>query len=98
MLIQTNVDLKESITIEHFSSKGKLVRTFLWVLKFISNMKSNIRNKKLNKNETVSFSKCRYAETKLTQLIQSECSKNEIDYLLSNDESKKRKQIPIDVN
>ena len=98
ILTQSDVDMKEIIKIERFSSKGKLVRTFAWVLRFINNMKSIITNKKLNKDEIVSATECRYAETTLTQLIQSECFKNEIDYLLSDDESKKRKRVPLYVN
>jgi len=35
---------------------------------------------------------------KLTQLIQSECIKNKIDYLLSNNDSKNRERILLYVN
>ena len=98
VLAQTDVDMKDTIKIERFSSKGMLVRTFAWVLRFINNMKSNIMNKKLSKDATVCVSEWRYAETKLTQLIQSECFKDEINYLHSNDDSKKRKRIPLYVN
>ena len=87
MVTQTRVSIKDILELERCSSKGRLVRSFALVLRFIENVKSSVSKRELTKDEIVSGTECKYLETKLIQFIQNEYFKNEIKYLLSNDES-----------
>ncbi len=87
-------NIKDIIDIEIFSDKGKLMRTFAWVLRFIKNVKSAANKESLNKEAIISVLEMNSAEKKVIRFIKNECFKNEIDYLMNTDTAISRKRLP----
>ena len=82
-----DVQLSNVFDISRFSSKGKLLRTFSWVLRFIQNLKSAVQKTQLNKSNMVSVSETNNAEMILIRSIQSRAYRKEIQFLLSSNNS-----------
>ena len=76
-------ELSNIIDISGSSSKGMLLRTIAWVLRFIQNVQAAANNKRLNKENILSASGIDNAELHLIRFIQSQAFKAELNYLSS---------------
>ena len=86
---------KDIIDMDRFSNKNKLVRTFAWVWRFISNM----RNKGTKDCESkLSLLEIENAEKKLIRIIQNEAFENEINYLNLKKQERNPGKMPLYVN
>ena len=86
---------KEIIDIDRFSNKNKLVRTFAWVLRFLT----NLRNKgEKHHNSNLSMSEIENAEKKLIAIIQGEAFEREIKYLTLRKQEREPGKMPLYVN
>ena len=84
------------VDIERFNSKGTLLRTLAWVIRFIDNAKAVINKKSVNKEEIVSTDEVSAAEIKVIRAIQSQHFESEIEFLTSNETIRKtRKKNPL---
>ena len=89
-------DLSNVIDISRYSSKGKLLRVFSWVLKFIQNLKSVVNNTQLNNENMVSVSEIENADFRIIRSIQFQAFKAELAYLLSlNNKADKRPPLYV---
>ena len=66
------------VDIERFNSKGKLLRTLAWVLRFVDNAKAAINKKSMDKEEIVSTDEVSAVEIKVIWAIQSQHCESEI--------------------
>ena len=80
----TKAQLSNVFEMSRFSSKGKLLRTLAWVLRFIKNLKSVVIKKPLNLERQVSATETEDAEKMLIRSIQGDTFRQEIEYLQSN--------------
>ena len=75
-----DVQLSNVFDISRYSSKGKVLRTFSWVLRFIQNLKAAVQNTQLNKASKLSVSETNNAEMILIRSIQSRAYRKEIEF------------------
>ena len=86
---------KEIIDIDRFSNKNKLVRTFAWVLQFLT----NLRNKgERHHTSNLSMSEIENEEKKLIASIQGEAFEHEIKYLTLRKQEREPGKMPLYVN
>ena len=76
--ISSQPRIDKILDLSRFSTKGKLLRTIAWVMRFVSNLKSAREKSQLNKEEQVSVSEANNAENCLIRSIQSEAFSSEI--------------------
>ena len=86
--ISSQPRIDKILDLSRFSTKGKLLRTIAWVMRFVSNLKSAREKSQLNKEEQVSVSEANNAENCLIRSIQSEAFSSEIAYLDSKSTTK----------
>ncbi|XP_065067415.1 uncharacterized protein LOC135692987, partial [Rhopilema esculentum] len=89
---------EELIDIMRFNDKGKLVRSFGWVISFFSNLKSAVQGTEINRSEGLSAPEIQRAETVLIRSVQHESFSSEIKYLLSSESGKKGTKTPLYIN
>eukprot|EP00112_Aurelia_sp_Birch-Aquarium-sp1_P002090 Seg1227.8 transcript_id=Seg1227.8/GoldUCD/mRNA.D3Y31 product="hypothetical protein" protein_id=Seg1227.8/GoldUCD/D3Y31 len=72
------------LDLTRFSSKGKLLRSIAWVIRFVSNLKCKVSNKDSNTGNQVSTDEIARAENILIRSVQHEAFSKEILYLQAN--------------
>ena len=88
----------EVVDIQRFSTKGKLLRTISWVLRFISNLRASLKSQTKNMEEQASVDEINNAEKILIRSIQGEHFKTEISYLEACKANKTGLRVPLYVN
>ena len=70
------------VSIERFSNKTRLLRTYAWILRFVSNLKAAI-NKQEPKLGPLEGTELRCAENLVIKAVQAECFSKEIEFIAS---------------
>ena len=92
---KTLLCVENIVELQRFSNKDKLLRCIGWVLRFISNLKSAIKESAFNFNPTLSVFKVNKAECLLVKSIQKESFAKEIHYLSLTDSEKRGAKPPF---
>ena len=80
----TSLCVESIVELQCFSNKDKLLRCIGWVLQFISNLRSTIKESTLNFDPTLSVFEVNKAERLLVKSIQKESFAKQIHYLSQN--------------
>lgn len=92
---QSICQVAQILAFQRFSSKGKLVRTMAWALRYISNLKASLKSQTLNIEDQVSVDEINNAEKILIKSIQGEYFKVEIGYLEACKAKKTGLKVPL---
>ena len=68
------------VSIERFSTKTRLLRTYAWILRFVSNLKAAI-NRQEPKLGPLEGTELRCAENYVIRAVQAECFSKEIEFI-----------------
>ena len=75
------IQVDKVVDLNRFSTKGKLLRSIAWVLRFIGNLKCKVNNKDINTDNQVSVDELERVENLMIITIQHEAFSKEILYL-----------------
>ena len=92
------IQVNKILDLSRFSSKGKLLRSMAWVLRFVDNVKCKVNCKDTNTNNQVSIDELERAENIMIRSIQQEAFSKEISYLQNNASGLSKTRPPIYVN
>lgn len=81
-------NIEQVVDMSRFSSKGKLLSTIAWVVRFVANLKAAVKKQESNKEEKLSVAEINVAENSLIRSIQKEAFPKEISYLVTKATSK----------
>ena len=92
------IQVDKVVDLNRFSTKGKLLRSIAWVLRFIGNLKCKVNNKDTNTDNQVSVDELERAENLMIATIQHEAFSKEISYLRGIATGLNKGKPPIYVN
>ena len=92
------IQVNRIIDLDRFSSKGKVLRSIAWVLRFVDNLKCKVNGKVTNTNKQVSMVELERAESLIIRSIQHEAFNKEISYLQNSTAGLGKTRPPIYVN
>ena len=91
-----SLNLENVFDIRKYSSKGKLLRTLSWVLRFLDNLKARLSCKSINKENEISADETCRAEMVIVKSIQNKAFKIELQYLSKDNKSQSKAPLYVD--
>ena len=92
------IQVNKIIDVNRFSSKGKLLHSIAWVLRFVDNLKCKVNSKDKNMSKQVSTDEIERVENFMIRSIQHEAVSKEISYLQNNKKGLSKARPLIYVN